>query len=196
MVGERRERQAIIEIATMLRAFLPRMSRETSEAWALMIAVERLAPIAIHREGTREVLDAEHRTVLIGELRAALIAIAREMGSQDWPAPKVLLEAIRRERERNRQAQLGERMKTQRSPVRGLLAAQGSVTNETLERNAQRAREMVSLLRERMSLAGLEDDTQESPRKRTIGVVLSDDLDAADRRRAELRAQAARLQEG
>lgn len=179
--------QHTIAISSMLRAFLPRISKETSEAWTLMIMVERFAPIQIWCEESKRLLDADYRTITIPEVRSALICIARESGPNDWPSSKMILDALRKEREKIRREQMKERMQSRVSVIAGLLPEQGTVTDETRARTLQKARETLSMLKDRMTIARLEDDTAPTD---TIGKKqLQSNLDAANRRRAELRKQ-------
>lgn len=177
--------------AEMLRAFLPRMSMATAEAWTEMVALERL-PLRTVTEIdnlTGDVVQRVTHSPTIAEVRAAAMRVARSLGPQDWPSPRALLEAVRAVR----QELIAEERAAKPTPA---LAAKASLSEADHARNKQRARETVAYLKEKLGIMqdASEVDVQGSDVR--LREPTAEELRKAEVRRAELRAQAGMLLRG
>jgi hypothetical protein len=174
--------------AETLRAFLPRMSMQTAEAWSEMVALERLPLRTVVELDTHtgDVVERMTHSPTIAEVRAAAMRVARTMGPQDWPSPRALLEAVRAVR----RELLAEERSTKPMPA---LPAKASLSDEDHARNKARARETVAYLREKLGIIqeASEVDVQGSDVR--LHTPTEEDVRKAEARRAELRRQAAML---
>lgn len=177
--------------AETLRAFLPRMSMQTAEAWTEMVALERL-PLRTVTEidnVTGDVVQRVTHSPTIAEVRAAAMRVARSMGPQDWPSPRALLEAVRGVR----RELIAEERAAKPLPA---LPAKASLSDADHERNKQRAQQTVAYLREKLGIMqdASEVDVQGSDVR--LREPTAEDVRKAEARRAELRAQAEMLLRG
>lgn len=177
--------------AETLRAFLPRISVQTAEAWSEMVALERL-PLrtVIEMDNvTGQVVERVTHSPTIAEVRAAAMRVARTMGPQDWPSPRALLEAVRGVR----RELIAEERAAKPMPA---LPAKASLSEADHARNKQRARGTVAYLREKLGIMqeASEVDVQGSDVR--FHTPTAEDVRRAEARRAELRAQAELLSRG
>ena len=174
------------EMARLLRAFLPRMSEATAQAWTEMICAERAAPITVHEKRNGQYVPIVLRVYTQEELRVACMAVARTMGPNDWPAPKLILDELARERRRQVAAE-AEEMREQQPRL--ALPERTERDDAKIEQAKREAQKILAYLAEKVSIQH-ELRRQGGAAKPSIGPTLSDDIEAANARRAELRRQA------
>lgn len=173
--------------AETLRSFLPRMSMQTALAWSEMLALERVELLTVREVDsmTGEVIERETVGLTLTEVRVAAMRVAREMGPQDWPAPRTLIDACRAVRRERVREQRKERPLQQ-------IPARASLSDAERDRNAQRARETMAYVKEKLGIA-FDVQQRNKPEPVRLVEVSAEERARVEARRAELRAQAAML---
>jgi hypothetical protein len=152
-------------VASMLRAFVPRISEETAVAWSSVILEAKGEPV----------------TVLEADEHGQVIEVPRER----FPCLRDILDSIRAVR---RNAVIVAQK------ARPALPARASLTEEQATANKREARIALAYVREKLGIAGIGRSMPE-PMGLPVRPVSSEQLKQAEERRRELRAQAARLVE-
>jgi hypothetical protein len=186
-----RREHRIEAFAATLKAYLPRMSDDTAAAWGAVLEARRFDAVSVIEvdEETGEEIEVPLTELTLVELREACGAYAVEMRSTDWPGLAEIIghcRAVRRVRVIAEQA-------ARASEAVAALPARASLSEEESRRNASEARKALDYLRTKLGLRGDVLATARPTTSETSVAYTPGDFEAAERRRAELRAQGLRL---
>ena len=171
-------------LTSMLRAFVPRLSEETALAWSTVILEERGEPITVLEHDEKgQAVEVKRERFVESEVRAGVKDYARQLRATEFPCLRDILDSIRAVR---RTAVLVE----QKS--RPSLPARASQSDDQAAVNKREAKVALAYIREKLGLADVGKAMPE-PMGLPVRPVSAEQLEQAEQRRRELRAQAERL---
>jgi hypothetical protein len=173
-------------VASMLRAFVPRLSEETAVAWSSVILEAKGEAVTVLEADERgQVIEVPRERFVESEVRAGVRDYASQLRASEFPCLRDILDSIRAVR---RNAVIVAQK------ARPALPARASLTEEQATANKREARIALAYVREKLGIAGIGRSMPE-PMGLPVRPVSSEQLKQAEERRRELRAQAARLVE-